>query len=26
VEQQSVAAEDFLPKSSFDPESMLDEL
>lgn len=26
VEQQSVAAEDFLPKSSFDPEFMLDEL
>lgn len=26
VEQQSVAAEDFLPKSSFDSESMLDEL
>lgn len=26
VDQQSVAAEDFLPKSSFDPELMLDEL
>jgi 3'-5' exoribonuclease len=26
VDQQSVATEDFLPKSSFDPESMLDEL
>ena len=26
VNQQSVAAEDFLPKSSFDPEFMLDEL